>query len=234
MLPVGRVASGPAPDRDALAALPVVGAVVGGLAGGLGYAASLALPAPLPAALTIAALVGLTGAIHLDGFLDGCDAFLATVTPQRRLEILKDPRHGTYAVVGMFVAGLLWYAALAGLPPTRYPVLLAFAAALARAAALVNAFAYPYARGDVARAFVARPPIAAVVATYAVLAVVAFALWPPLVALVPTCALGALGLGRTIAARLGGGLVGDAYGFLIVVCEIGTTVALTGAGARVA
>ncbi|GAC1494621.1 MAG: hypothetical protein NVS1B2_11620 [Vulcanimicrobiaceae bacterium] len=47
-------------------------------------------------------------------------------------------------------------------------------------------------------------------------------------------ALGALGLGRTIAARLGGGLVGDAYGFLIVVCEIGTTVALTGAGARVA
>ncbi|GAC1523824.1 MAG: hypothetical protein NVS2B8_06760 [Vulcanimicrobiaceae bacterium] len=165
---------------------------------------------------------------------EGVSAYPAAVTPQRRLEILKDPRHGTYAVVGMFVAGLLWYAALAGLPPTRYPVLLAFAAALARAAALVNAFAYPYARGDVARAFVARPPIAAVVATYAVLAVVAFALWPPLVALVPTCALGALGLGRTIAARLGGGLVGDAYGFLIVVCEIGTTVALTGAGARVA
>ncbi len=222
-----------APDADALIALPVVGALVGALAGMIGDGASRVLGRELGAALALAALVILTGAIHLDGFLDGCDAFFASVAPERRLAILKDPHHGTYAVAGMFVAGCCWYAALVTLAPEREIAALAFAGALARAAVLPCAFAFPYARiGAAPRAFVTRPPIGAVVATLVVLAVAAYAFAPPYVLLVPALVALAFVLARTIARRLDGGLVGDAYGFLIVIGEVVATVALAWAGAH--
>ncbi len=233
ILPVGRTAAGPAPDAATLVALPLVGAVVGALGGLAGYGASLVVPHSLAAACALAALVILTGAIHLDGFLDGCDAFIATVPAARRLEILKDPRHGTFAVVGMFLAGTLWYAALAALPPERYPALLAFSGALARAAAVPNAFVYPYARaGTATRFFASRPAVVPFLAICVLLAAAGFVLWPPLAALVPLALALSLVLGRSIARRLGGGLVGDAYGFIIVVVEIALLVALAGAGTR--
>jgi len=156
------------------------------------------------------------------------------VPPARRHEILKDPRHGTYAVVGMFVAGLLWYVSLAALAPARYPALLAFAGALSRAAAVSNAFVFPYARaGDVSRAFARRPAILPIGLTFGALAIGGFLLWRPLAAVV-AIALGCSLLGgRAIAKSLGGGLVGDAYGFLIVAIEIALTVVFAAAGARI-
>lgn len=42
-----------------------------------------------------------TGALHMDGFADVCDAFLCAAPPQRRLEILRDSRLGTFGVVGV-------------------------------------------------------------------------------------------------------------------------------------
>jgi cobalamin synthase len=112
--------------------------------------ASRAVSAPFGGIVAFGTLACLTGAIHLDGFLDGCDAFFASVPPERRLEILKDPRHGTFAVVGMFVTGSVAVAALAAIPPRRLPTSLAFAAALARAASVTGAFVFPGAggRGD--------------------------------------------------------------------------------------
>lgn len=224
---------GRAPDAAALVALPLVGAVVGALAGGIGYGVSVVAPA-LAAVFALGSLVVLTGAIHLDGFLDGCDAFFATVEPERRLEILKDPRHGTYAVVGMFVAGLVWYVALAAIAPARYPVVLAFAGSLARAASVSNAFVYRDAR---TRATVLGPRAGVVVSlavTFVALVGTACALWTPLVWVVPAALAMAVALGSAIARRLGGGLVGDAYGFLIVVEEIALTVVIAWAGAHIA
>lgn len=42
-----------------------------------------------------------TGALHVDGFADVCDAFLCVASPERRLEILKDSRLGTFGVAGV-------------------------------------------------------------------------------------------------------------------------------------
>jgi adenosylcobinamide-GDP ribazoletransferase len=163
----------------------------------------------------------LTGAIHVDGFLDGCDAFGASVSAERRLEILKDPRHGTFAVAGMFVAGALWLAALDAVPAGSFPATLAFSGALARAAVVPNAFFFPYAPGGRATdAFEVRPGIAPLVASLAILALAAYAFAPPFVALVPASLGAAHLIARWIARRLGGGLVGDAYGFSIVTLEI--------------
>jgi adenosylcobinamide-GDP ribazoletransferase len=62
---------------------------------------------PLVGALVALVWVAITGALHLDGLADCCDALLATTSHERRLEILRDPRHGTFGVVGLVLALLL-------------------------------------------------------------------------------------------------------------------------------
>jgi len=208
--------------------LPLVGAVIGALAGTIGFVASLRVTHVLAAALTLAALVILSGAIHIDGFLDGCDAFFASVPLQRRFEILDDPRHGTFALAGLFSAGIVWYAALLSLAPATYPVLLAFSGALARAAAVCNALVFPYARPRAqAHALSARPAAWLLALELLALVAAAWTLGHPVVLFVPLAVLAALATGRWIALRLGGGLTGDAYGFITVVLEITLLAALS-------
>ncbi len=52
---------------------------------------------------------------HLDGLADSADAGLALASPERRLEILKDPRVGTYGLFAAFLVLAARTAALAGL-----------------------------------------------------------------------------------------------------------------------
>jgi adenosylcobinamide-GDP ribazoletransferase len=66
-------------------------------------AAGLAELVPTAVAAAVAVVVGLlvTGAFHEDGLADVADAFGGGVTRERRFEILKDPRHGTYGVAAL-------------------------------------------------------------------------------------------------------------------------------------
>ncbi|HEV2150533.1 MAG TPA: adenosylcobinamide-GDP ribazoletransferase, partial [Longimicrobiaceae bacterium] len=90
--------------RAATAFYPLVGLLVGAVP-----AAVLLLPLPpLPlATLALAAWVLVTGALHLDGWADCCDAAFAPAagdaqaTRERRLAILKDPRLGTFGGAGL-------------------------------------------------------------------------------------------------------------------------------------
>src|SRR5215467_4699426 len=75
------------------------------------------LPRDLTAFLTLAAWVALTGGLHLDGLADSCDGLLSTTSPERRLEIMKDPRAGSWAVIGVVLVLLGKWAALRSLPP---------------------------------------------------------------------------------------------------------------------
>jgi adenosylcobinamide-GDP ribazoletransferase len=61
----------------------------------------------LAGALTVAAWAALTGALHLDGLADCCDALLAPASRERRLEILRDPRVGSFGAVGLVLTLLL-------------------------------------------------------------------------------------------------------------------------------
>ncbi|MGP6156458.1 MAG: adenosylcobinamide-GDP ribazoletransferase [Vulcanimicrobiaceae bacterium] len=216
-----------APDAAALSWLPLVGAVVGALAGLAAEGIAQLANHALAVATAFALVVVLTGAIHIDGFLDGCDAFFASVPAERRLEILKDPRHGTFALAGFAIALALWFAALWSLAPATYPFALAFAGAGARWSSVVHALYVPYGRPNaVTPAFERRPPLAVLALGLAL--VVALA-WPfgirGAAALAVTIVLAALCVGW-IRPRLGGGLVGDAYGFTIVVAEIGALAVL--------
>lgn len=98
--------------------------------------------------LIVVALVALTRALHLDGFMDSCDALLGGFDRERRLAILHDPHVGAFAVVGVVCLLLVKVAALGGLHATNYdrlPVLLLFPC-LSRWAMLLTMELYPYAR----------------------------------------------------------------------------------------
>jgi len=217
ILPVG---FSDAPGADALAALPLVGLAIGGIAGLAGWFSGSLLPAPLAIVVAFAAGLALSGAIHLDGFLDACDALFASVPAARRFEILKDPRHGTYALAGLAVVVPAWLAALAAIPPAAWPWSLAFCAGTARAAAVLNAIRVPYAPGGAsARAFHERPGLPLLGA--GVLACAACCWSHPWFALLLFPAAGfALLLGMWCAGRLDGVLAGDCYGAIVVVVEV--------------
>lgn len=85
----------------AVAWFPVVGAAIGAAVGGT--AAGLWYVVPPLLAGTVAVVVGLliTGAFHEDGLADCADAFGGGTTVERRLEILKDSRQGTYGVAAL-------------------------------------------------------------------------------------------------------------------------------------
>jgi adenosylcobinamide-GDP ribazoletransferase len=192
--------------------LPLVGAVIGALAGFVALGVSRFAPHSLVAASALAVTIVASGAIHLDGFLDGCDAFFAAVPAPRRLEILKDPRHGTFALAGLLLLAVFWYAALAELPVSTYPATLALAGALGRGAAVLGATIYPYNGG--------RVDGGGLLLVLATIASGAYLVYPPALAFVPVAVLISWLLARWFADRVGGVLPGDGYGFIATVIEV--------------
>ncbi len=218
-LPVGVAV---APDAETLVYLPLVGAVVGGLAGTLGWAVALVGPHALGVAVAFGASLLLTGALHVDGLLDAADALFASVAPQRRLEILADPHHGTFAIATFGVASAVWLAALWSIDPARLPLALAFAAAAARWITVSVARRMPY-RGTTVVDGGRRSGPESTRAVHIVMGLLVLGLgwsyWGHAVLLI---ALGGCTFATAfwMKARLGGALTGDCYGFLIVTTEI--------------
>ena len=94
--------------------LPWVGAVIGILTLGLMRLAGMIV---LPEISTIAiySLVPLlvTGGFHIDGYMDVQDAIRSYKSPEEKLEILKDPHIGAFAVIRLMIFGLIWVGAMA-------------------------------------------------------------------------------------------------------------------------
>ncbi|MGQ9681959.1 MAG: adenosylcobinamide-GDP ribazoletransferase [Anaerolineae bacterium] len=202
----------------AVAWYPLVGLVLGLLLAGADWLLGRALPPLLQSALVLALWVILTGALHLDGFLDCCDGLLAPVPPERRLEILRDVHTGSFAVAGGVLLLIVKGAALAALAaPLRLPALIA-TPVLARWAMSYAVVCYPYARrqglGGLARQGAGARELAIATVVAAAVAAAAWRLWG-LVALPLTWAFAAL-LAAWVRTRIPG-LTGDTYGAL---CEL--------------
>lgn len=85
-------------------AFPLAGAVLGMLAGIVLYAAhGMNLPPLACALLAIGALAAMTGALHEDGLGDTADGFFGASSADRRLDIMKDSRIGTFAALALIV-----------------------------------------------------------------------------------------------------------------------------------
>ncbi len=84
-------------------AFPIVGAFIGLVLTIIYSVLSDHLPSSLLAILVITCWALLTGGLHLDGWTDSWDALAAPVSPERRFEILKDSRLGTFGALALIL-----------------------------------------------------------------------------------------------------------------------------------
>jgi adenosylcobinamide-GDP ribazoletransferase len=146
-------------------AFPVAGAIVGLIAAAVYALARLAGMPPFPAAgLSVAATLVATGCLHEDGLADVADSFGAA-TRERKLEIMRDSRTGTYGACALAMSLLLRAAALAAIAdPVRAAAVLLATHMAARAGMPLFMRLVPPARQDGLSAGAGRPSLASAAA----------------------------------------------------------------------
>jgi adenosylcobinamide-GDP ribazoletransferase len=144
---------------------PIAGLVVG-LIGSLVYWLAIRVNvAPLPAAaLSLAATMLLTGAIHEDGLADTTDG-LGGKTRERKLDIMRDSRIGTFGACALLVSTMLRWSAIADIADPSFVATALIAAHVAARACLPVFMRFvPPARSDGLSRGAGQPPWASVVA----------------------------------------------------------------------
>lgn len=214
---------------------PVAGLVLGGLLACLNWLLRLALSAPLADLLIVIALVMLTGALHLDGFLDSCDGLFGYRTPEQRLEIMRDSRVGSFGVAGGWALLTLKYVGLTQIPPDLKVQALLLAPLLGRWALVTAVVIFPYGRetglGTTYKHYTTRREL--VLASLGV-ALTAFIIlhWVGLgLALLIFCL--SLLLGKYIMLKLPKGLTGDSYGAITEMSEMLTWIIIGAAASLI-
>ena len=221
---------------------PLVGLLLGSVLAGADLLIHAAIPllsadsAPLDrefpplvaGALLTAALAVLTRALHLDGFMDTCDALLGGFERQRRLEILRDPHVGAFAVVGVVSLLLIKLTTLAALPQgNRQAVLLLFPC-LSRWGMLLAMELFPYVRREgLGTEFFRKRGRWPLIGGLCLALPAAIALAGTTGALFFVLASGVSWAVGTWAARALGGLTGDIYGAVNETAEASVLVVAT-------
>jgi adenosylcobinamide-GDP ribazoletransferase len=174
------------------------------------------------AVLAVAATLLVTGALHEDGLADTADGFGAGGSRERKLEIMRDSRSGTYGVLALILSVLLRAGAITSLVE---PALVAPALIAAHAAARATLPAFmrfvPRARAD-GLAAGAGPPSMTNVTIAALLGAVALVYgfgFTNMLMVVALLAVVALLMAR-LALRQIGGQTGDVLGALEQAGEI--------------
>lgn len=165
----------------------------------------------------------ITGGIHLDGYLDVTDARSSCTDREKKLEILKDPRAGAFAVIGCGVYLVLYAGAVSQLQE-RGILLLPAIFVLERALSGFSVIRFPKARKDGLAAGFSKAAAVKTVSLVLVLTAAACTavLW---------CAGGMDGLAAAVACfftfggyyrmamREFGGINGDLAGHFLQSCE---------------
>jgi adenosylcobinamide-GDP ribazoletransferase len=200
---------------------PLVGLLVGGVFAAVDRLATSALSQEVSVVLVLTTSAAITGALHLDGLADTADGVFGGTTAERRLEIMRDSRIGSYGVVAVVLALLLAYAALLSTGDTDRTRVLLVVPALSRAGMVYAIAAFPYARpSGLGRTFkdqISRSDFALAAITGLVIAAIGLSLeglllWASGIAI-------ALAAGLYFSRRLGG-LTGDTYGAIAMISEV--------------
>ncbi len=201
---------------------PVAGVLIG-IAGGLVLliAGAIGVPPLAAAALAVAATMGLTGALHEDGLADVADSF-GGATPERRLEIMRDSRIGSYGAAALVLSLIVRIACLAAIVTVgalQAAIALAIAEGISRTA-LVRLWNEQPPAQDSGLAHDTGPPdhnamvlALAIAAVLALVAIPAVGLRPALLAAVLAA------LATYIFTRLSAGAIGGRTGDTLGACQ---------------
>jgi adenosylcobinamide-GDP ribazoletransferase len=221
-LPVsGWAPRGQWPDSaDAVWAYPVAGLIVGGAGAALLWAAQrLGMAQSVSATLAVAAMVLMTGGLHEDGLADTADGFGGGAAAERKLEIMRDSRIGSYGGLALVLTTLLRITALAAVPTGRGEIALLAAGALSRGAVIPLLLLLHPARTNGTAASLVRLRRGIALCGLALAAAGSFCLpWPHAALCTGAVLVAALLLAR-IAKRQIGGYTGDVLGCTVITCE---------------
>ena len=134
------------PDARTMSWFPLAGALIGLVLGGIWWGADRIWPPAVAAAVVLAADLGMTGLLHVDGLIDTADGLLPHLPRERRLAVMAEPTVGAFGVAAAIAVLLLRFAALASMTPSVF--LLAGIWCGTRTVMAVAARALPYARDD--------------------------------------------------------------------------------------
>jgi adenosylcobinamide-GDP ribazoletransferase len=143
-LPLRREPTGEEVGRS-LVYFPVVGLLIGLLLAGINWVLRLFVPDGIVNALLIVAMVLVSGALHIDGFIDTCDGLAGNKPPQERWKVMKDSRAGAFGIAGAVLLLLVKFAALSAIPVHLLAATLVLTPVVSRWAMVYAIRAYPYA-----------------------------------------------------------------------------------------
>lgn len=197
-------------------AFPIVGLLVGCLTAlVLWLALRAGLPPGLSAVMALAASALLTGCLHEDGLADFADGIGGGRTRERKLEIMRDSRLGTYGAVALLLVIAARWSALATLSasPTVATSALLGCHILARGLLVLPLALLLPARSDGLGAGSGEPGAVVSLVTLALTLVLCLALQPMrLAAAEAVAAVLAIAAVSTIARAQVGGQTGDVLG----------------------
>ena len=210
---------------------PVIGLIIGLILVGLNWLFGLILPSAVVNALLIVSLVVISGALHLDGFVDTCDGIAGHKPTEDRWQVMHDSRAGGFGIVGVVLLLLVKYVSLNSIPEPFLMMALVLMPVISRWAMVYAIFAYPYAKpsglGKVFKQGTSWPRFT-MATLIALVVVVALALLAGLAIIfimfltwVMTVAMAAYFKSKF------SGLTGDTYGAINELAEVGVLIFIT-------
>lgn len=212
--------------RYALCFFPLIGAVIGGLIL-LWYKLSKIFPAGslLFSVGCTAIPVLVTGGIHIDGFCDVNDALASCSSKEKMLEIMKDPRIGSFALIKMCIYVLLQTAFFSEINCISLLTVCSIGFVQSRAWSGLAAVTFPNARSEGSLQNFSNPAhkkiTIAVEIIYLLISSAAMILTDPICgAAAILCGTAVCVYYRIFSIRRFGGITGDLAGYFLQLCEI--------------
>jgi adenosylcobinamide-GDP ribazoletransferase len=202
---------------------PLIGILVGGIGALTFLASSYILSVHLSVIIALATMIIITGAFHEDAFSDFCDGFGGGYTMEKRLEIMKDSRIGTYGALALILLILFKLFCISELEISKIPFVLISAHALSRLNPVLLIFTAKYVKVENSKS----KPVGGKHSIYTLIIAICFGLLPLLlvpVKLIPVLLTSFLIIFlcfRHYVIKRIGGYTGDVLGALQQISEMG-------------
>ena len=204
---------------------PLVGLIVGvvwWLVSNLLFA--FGIPHMLAAVILTVIPFFIAGFIHLDGYMDTSDALLSYRTLEDKLQILKDPNVGAFAVVMLVIVLFMQFGAVHGIAQSRqYLFLMVGVMVISRCCAALSIFFLPHNLGSNYAPLLAQGVAGGHKVFVVLIKITALALSFSYAGYLGIIVLGAVLIGYSLAMlkaiRGFKGISGDLLGFALIISE---------------
>lgn len=204
---------------------PLIGAVIGAVMLGWDYIGkALSLSHVFQTTIMVLIPLVITGGIHMDGFLDTTDALKSYQSVEKKLEILKDPHAGAFAIITCGGYYLLTFGVWYDMKSSNI-LLMAVGFVLSRALSGLAVVTFPLAKNSGLVATFsnqAKKKVTRItMLIYIVVCVIGMIVINPYLGMI--CCISALVVFiycRHLAIKEFGGITGDTAGYFLQVCEL--------------